>query len=263
MATTPAYKYLDNVGLAQVWAAVARDFVAKESGKGLSTEDFTSALKSKLDLIAEGAQVNVIESVKVNNAAVEVVDKTVNITIPTGALASKDKVAETDLTDELAAKINGKVDAVEGKGLSTNDYDNAAVAEVAKIASKANASDVYTKTETDEAIKVATTAVYKAKGSTAFASLPALDSEGIAAGHMYNVTDAFTTTADFVEGAGVSYPAGTNVVVIDTAADGAETPVYKWDCMAGVYDFSGFVLKSDIVALTTEEIANICKLPIE
>ena len=43
---------------------------------------------------------------------------------------------------EVDTLLNQKVDAVEGKGLSTNDYDAVAVAEVAKIKDKADASTV-------------------------------------------------------------------------------------------------------------------------
>ena len=44
-------------------------FVAQESGKGLSTNDYTTAEKTKLNGVSAGAQVNKIESVKVNGAA--------------------------------------------------------------------------------------------------------------------------------------------------------------------------------------------------
>lgn len=71
----------------------------------LSKEDFT-----KLAGVAAGAQVNVIESIKVNNTALEVTDKGVNIVVPTGALASKDKVAESDLADALKEKVNAASD---------------------------------------------------------------------------------------------------------------------------------------------------------
>ena len=57
--------------------------VDKEAGKGLSTEDFTSALKTKLEGIDAGAQVNVIETVKVNGSALTVTDKAVDVTVPT------------------------------------------------------------------------------------------------------------------------------------------------------------------------------------
>ena len=57
--------------------------VDKVNGKQLSTEDFTTALKTKLEGVAAGAQVNVIETVKVNGAAQTVTDKAVDITVPT------------------------------------------------------------------------------------------------------------------------------------------------------------------------------------
>lgn len=54
-------------------------YVQKESGKGLSSNDYTSAEKTKLAGIASSAQVNVIESVKVNGSALAVANKAVNI----------------------------------------------------------------------------------------------------------------------------------------------------------------------------------------
>ena len=53
------------------------------SGKGLSTNDYTTAEKTKLTGIAAGAQVNIIESIKVNGTAQTVTDKAINITVPT------------------------------------------------------------------------------------------------------------------------------------------------------------------------------------
>lgn len=79
--------------------------VDKVTGKGLSTNDFTSALLSKLNAIAAGAQVNVLEKVSVNGTAQTITGKAVDIKVPTGALASKDAVSETDLDAALKAKI--------------------------------------------------------------------------------------------------------------------------------------------------------------
>lgn len=96
----------------------------------LSKEDF-----AKLQGIASGAQVNKLESVKVDGTALEITDKAVNIDLA-GALAPYAKSAD------VTTALGKKVDAVEGKGLSTNDYDDAAVAEVAKVKDKADASTV-------------------------------------------------------------------------------------------------------------------------
>lgn len=57
--------------------------VDKVDGKGLSTNDYTTDEKTKLLGINAGAQVNVLESVKVNGAVLTVTDKTVDISVPT------------------------------------------------------------------------------------------------------------------------------------------------------------------------------------
>ena len=62
---------------------VAEGKVDKEEGKGLSENDFTNGYKSKLDGIADGAQVNVIEVVKRNGVALPVTDKAVDVAVPT------------------------------------------------------------------------------------------------------------------------------------------------------------------------------------
>lgn len=59
MALTRNDHYLDNEGLRQVWEKIKGTFVQQESGKGLSTNDYTTAEKNKLAGIASGAEVNV------------------------------------------------------------------------------------------------------------------------------------------------------------------------------------------------------------
>ena len=59
-------------------------------------------------------------------------------------------------------------------------------------------------------------------GTVSFANLPAVSSAS--AGDMYNISDEFVTTSDFVEGAGITEPAGSNVY---------KTEYGKWDVLAG------------------------------
>ena len=81
-----AKKYLDNTGLALVWAKI-KELVAtkvdKVDGKGLSTNDYTTDEKTKLSGIATGAQVNVLEGIQKNGSTVTVTNKIANITVPT------------------------------------------------------------------------------------------------------------------------------------------------------------------------------------
>ena len=92
-------------------------------------------------------------------------------------------------------------------------------------------SGLQTADQVRAAISSAITGVYTPKGSIAFASLPTAAAGN--KGWVYNVSDAFTTTAAFVEGAGHSYGAGTNVVCVD-AGSGS----YKWDVLAGTIDLT-------------------------
>lgn len=83
------------------------------------------------------------------------------------------------------------------------------------------------------------------KGTKAFAGLnPATDLAAANVGFMWNISDAFTTTADFAEGAGHSIPAGANVYVANVGT--AETPSYKYNIFQGMYDLSGYALKSEM-----------------
>lgn len=83
------------------------------------------------------------------------------------------------------------------------------------------------------------------KGTKAFAGLtPATDLAAANLGFMWNISDAFTTTADFAEGAGHEIPAGANVYVANVGT--AETPSYKYDIFQGMYDLSGYALKSEM-----------------
>ena len=111
--------------------------VDKVEGKGLSTNDFTDGLKTKLDNIETGAEVNAIESISVDSTPVTPdVNKNVNI------------------------DLSGKVDKVQGKGLSTNDFTNELKQDVESNTSArhthSNKSllDTYTQTEADLASAV-------------------------------------------------------------------------------------------------------------
>ena len=106
------------------------------------------------------------------------------------------------------------------------------------------------KYQTEEQVTAAITAkvssTYKAGGSAAFADLPELTEVNL--GLVVNVTDKFTTTDSFVEGAGKKHPAGTNVVVVQSGEE------YKYDVLAGFVDLSGYVKAEDITTATEAEI---------
>lgn len=108
-----------------------------------------------------------------------------------------------------------------------------------KVSDLENDSNFQTGTQVSDAISAAVAGALIPGGSVQFADLPALAKANC--NHIYNISDKFTTTADFLEGAGVAYPAGTNVAIINTGT--TSSPVYKYDTYTGTFDFSGFAEK--------------------
>ena len=90
-------------------------------------------------------------------------------------------------------------------------------------------TDAYTKTQVDALVASA----YKFSGTVStVAGMGALTAANV--GNVYNFDTAFTTTSDFVEGAGVTYPAGTNVAIAEVSSG-----TYKYDVLSGFVDISG------------------------
>lgn len=76
--------------------------VDKVDGKDLSTNDFTDNYKERLDNIEDGAEVNVIETIKVNDAVQPVIEKTVNIDL--SGKADKSEMGITDVSGDASKK---------------------------------------------------------------------------------------------------------------------------------------------------------------
>ena len=105
-------KLLDENRLAQLWALIKGKFVQAETGKGLSTNDFTTDEKNKLSNIEAGANENIIEGIAVNNVDIPPVNKRVNLTVPT-------KVS--DLTNDKKFQTNTEVaSAIKNSGYQAN-----------------------------------------------------------------------------------------------------------------------------------------------
>ena len=351
-------KYLDNNGLLYLWQKISNKFVAKEAGKTLSTNDFTTELKTKLEGIQAGAQVNVKPdwNAVAGNAA-EILNKptipsktselqndsgfitssdipegaAASTTVPkmdgtaavgtemafargdhvhpsdtskvnkagdtmTGALAmGGNKVtglgAPTEETDAATKKyvddgLTPKANAadvytktqIDDKGFLTEHQDISGKADKATTLEGYGIEDAYTKTETDSAIDAkivnkadkATTlagygiedaytkteldgklsSVYKPGGNMLFANLPEPSAANL--GLVYSMNDAFTTDDRFIASQPTSYPIGTNVVCVQVTVEDA--PTYLYDVLAGFVDLSGYMLKTDMVAITNEEI---------
>lgn len=94
------------------------------------------------------------------------------------------------------------------------------------------------------AIDSALTAAYKPAGPKTCAELTNALLVAANKGNVYNMTDAGTTTADFLEGAGNPIRIGDNVGICEPT-----TGTYKFDLLSGFIDSSNFVNKSSTAGL--------------
>lgn len=108
--------------------------VDKETGKGLSTNDYTTDEKNKLAGIATGADVSTITGIQVNGTTQSPVNKIVNITVPTdnkdldnGAGYQTDANVKTTVEAygyQTAANVQSKI---ESYGYQTASQVNSAI----------------------------------------------------------------------------------------------------------------------------------------
>lgn len=120
----------------------------------------------------------------------------------------------------------------------------------AEVSDLTNDADYQSGEQVETAIRAAVASLYKPGGTITFAELPQLTADYL--GFVYDISTPFTTTADFVEGAGISYPAGTDVAIINAGT--ASAPVYKYDVFPGMIDLSGYLTTEDVTALSTAQI---------
>lgn len=186
-------KYLDNDGLLYLWQKIKNVFATKDSlndkvdkvtGKGLSTNDYTTTEKNKLNGIESEAQVNtkiiadgnpreIIRYILDDDNGALIIDY--NAPSPDGGLIAIPLASTAqEAIESLSNALAGKVDAEDGKGLSTNDYTTAEKNKLAAF----EAASTY-------ALKTDITNMYKYKGSVATVS--ALPSSGNTTGDVYNV----------------------------------------------------------------------------
>lgn len=144
--------------------------------------------------------------------------------------------AETAKTSADSAAVSANVAGEKANSAATSSTiaassSNAAQQYASNAEASANMSQNYAVADTDSAkyyyeqarqISESFSGALRPMGTVTFANLPLLSAT--TSGNMYNISDQFTTTADFKEGAGNVIPAGANVYKTE---DG------KWDILAG------------------------------
>ena len=188
-------KFLDNNGLLYLWSKIKEKFVAKETGKGLSTNDFTTELKNKLDGIAEGAQVNVKPDWSAGaGTASEILNKptipskTTDLQNDSGFITSAD-IPEGAAASTTVPKMNGTASVGTEMAFARGDHvhpSDTSKADKATTLAGYGITDAYTKSEIDgKGFLVDSDIENKADKATTLAG--------------YGIADAYTKTETYAK----------------------------------------------------------------
>lgn len=205
------------------------------------TNEGLSVASSPIGIIIDRnpVQDSEIASTSEYKSVVRYAKEAVDAAASASASRSAAKISETNAK---TSETNAKASETKAKTSETN-------AKASEI--KAKTSETNAKTSETNAKAAETSAKQYAdswkgsllpKGFITFSELP---TSGNVAGHMYHIIHAFTTDSRFKDGAGYSYPAGTNVY---WTADG------KWDCLSG--NITKEISQAEYDALNQEEKMN-------
>ena len=117
--------------------------VMKETGKGLSTNDYTNSEKAKLEGIEAGANKTIVDSAWDINSANPVQNKMIIAALQSQSDALNSSCNAINASIQSLNKKStdldrAKVDKVEGKGLSSNDYTDEEKDKLAGVEENAN-----------------------------------------------------------------------------------------------------------------------------
>lgn len=222
-------------------AKVEIDTAAAEILYKSKTDDKTN----RMTVSADGAEIVVGENGNSKDGMIKIFDSGI-VHIRVGAQTALEISANG--LNVLDKKIDHVATPTDDDQATNKGYVDAAVS------GKANAADVYQKTETYSKTELDSklSAVYKPGGTVYFENLP--EPSATTLGFVYNLGNAFITDDRFLASTPVPYPIGTDVVVVAVPGD----PVtYKFDVLAGFVDLSGYWKKVDLVAVTNSEIDEI------
>jgi hypothetical protein len=192
-------------------AAKASETAAKTSETNAKVSE-TAAAKSATAAAASESNAKVSET-SASESSATATEKA------SSASQSADTAAEkADIATQKAAEIIGKAESAEESATKAQSY--AVGGTGSREGEDSDNAKYYYQQAKD--ISEGLKGGLQPHGTVAFADLPAL--ADVNAGWMYNISDEFTTTDDFKEGAGSTVPAGANIY---------KTSDEKWDVLAG------------------------------
>jgi hypothetical protein len=219
-ATTSSNSAYDNAKLSQSYAiggSGVRDGEDTDNSKYYSEQ----ASKSSTASANSASTASTKASEAASSASSASASATKSATSESNASKSASSAATSESTASTKASEAAQSATAAGNSASTATSKAVAASTSASNAatSEANAKKYY---EQAKAISESFSGALRPMGTVSFANLPSVGSAS--AGDMYNISDEFVTTSDFVEGSGITEPAGSNVY---------KTGAGKWDVLSG------------------------------
>lgn len=223
-----AAKSESNAKASETAAATSESNAAASATKAQSYA--TGGTNSRTGEDTDNAKYYSQQSAQSQSAAATSAD-TANTKAEEAAASAATAKTSADNAAGSANLANEKANSAANSATIAVSNSNAAQQYASNAAASADTAQNYAVADTDSAkyyyeqarrISESFSGALRPMGTVAFANLPALsEADG---GSMYNISDQFTTTAEFKEGAGNTIPAGANVYKTE---DG------KWDVLAG------------------------------
>lgn len=219
-ATTSSNSAYDNAKLSQSYAiggSGVRDGEDTDNSKYYSEQASKSSTASANS--ASTASTKASEAASSASSASASATKSATSESNANKSASSAATSESTAGTKASEAATSATSAANSASTATSKAAAASTSASNAATSEANAKKYY---EQAKAISESFSGALRPMGTVSFANLPSVGSAS--AGDMYNISDEFVTTSDFVEGSGITEPAGSNVYKIEAG---------KWDVLSG------------------------------
>lgn len=218
--------YLDSIAQS---VSQAQKSAQTATQKATSASNSASQAQKSAELATSKAQESATSASNARTSETEAKASATNARTSEGSASIFARNAKTSETNSKASETNAKkseanasTSAANAKASETNAKASATNARTSETNSAKSESEAQKYAEQVKEISESFSGALRPLGTINFADLPSTADAN--SGDMYNITDQFTTTTDFKEGAGNIIPAGSNVyLTIDR----------YWDVLAG------------------------------
>ena len=266
---------------------------AKMSENQSASDEALSAEKTR----AESAENDLLEKINAEVVRADTAETGLKVALEAENTARVDAVnslfealsAEKTRAENADNALQGEIDVLNGESFETGSVKCTVSNAMEELRSEFSANldgrtqkleEADSELRSDlNAVSEKLVSVYTLKGSKKFAELPSL--QEVRRGWVFDISDDFVTTDDFIEGAGISCAAGTNIVAVyaddskyskDESTESSESEseesteseseeseeddkstALKWDILGGKWNTAEFYNKDEVDSLLADK----------